>query len=676
MKLSLSTAGKSFDPRFDINVLLIANNSASKDMLLRALYRANESSCIFPQETTGVRAFRIQQGADPTGALDNDDTIFGQNQLQTIVYDVVLKDGKCMEDTDLFIVDVPGLNEDRCNVEEYVTKNWDSFDVVISVLDATSDEINPGKELENRKLLAFIKDLCDESSPNFKRRIPHICVLNKVDCSVELLTETMIQKYKDIVDGYFGGAATFVSVASQLALLFYTIKTKNIDEFHMHYKSEPDLINAVGIAYCMGFKEWKKLKDDEKRAKVYNHFDLDKKTLKESIAESNFETFRYELGSRALSKESQSKMTRDKQEFRQKSLVTQGDPDAFISSATKNFEQRSELGYPADLRLPDTVWDAFTRFEDLAFNKVKGPMDAHHLAGLLIFLRKYYEFAYSKGWESEKQETIVRIMALIRRQVDLLLKKSNSIAAQAMEVDSVNQESGEEAISFSNMTLVEWYYLLQNVLRAFEYVDPTLRLEFDHEVEWLQVRHDSVKGRVFNGGLATHQALACRRSADGILVPLDSAAYKKYNRLSRQTGMEDPKSWAYLTFQGFELIEDCRRVELLKGPSQVLQSGEPSQYENEEVQESFLPNVELGGSNTATPSDAEVAAASGTAVEDKNPEAITAKNAEGSTANHNPQSVWKEAVDPRTGRTDSYDAATKPTQWEKVRSTHMPSLDP
>ncbi|CAB9498503.1 expressed unknown protein [Seminavis robusta] len=430
-------------------------------------------------------------------------------KLESTIIDVPFKNfgGKIRDDTDLFVCDVPGLDESS-KVEAYVREHWASYDLVISVLDVTV----PAEKPENRKLLELIKELSNEKGDipekediPVKRDIPHFSLLNKVDEPKNRGTQ------------------------ESLAHMFYATRNKDIKEFE---NCPMDLIDQVGQDPCMGRREWRNQSTEQKYKKVYDHFTIaDVTTAEERLKETNFETFLESFKQVVFGVDNQRQLIQTKLEFNLRHL---GDESkglgGLIENHQKLYEQLQALGVPTD-SLPDAVWKS-----------------------------------YDIGWTSEKEKAVEKLNELIRHQINLVVEKasgqvkkfggSSSQAAQIAHID-------EAPVDFKNMTWLEWDLVLQDLGMALA----DLKSEFCRELQCIDRLRSSVKDQMFNDP-SVHAATAVQVSSKGVLEPIDQTAYDKFSRLPVTTSLEDPQSWAYLVCEYCRFLKECSKCD---GPDAPMQ---------------------------------------------------------------------------------------------------------
>jgi small GTP-binding protein len=226
-------------PTFEIKVALLGYVSAGKSTVLNALLQAKFSQVAMRRTTAGVNKFRIhhnnagsreQPRSDNTpskatvttggsAVVDNtpslrsaeftlnqithDNTVLRQtNQVHESTFDVELDEPLCpmRKDTQLVLIDIPGLNEAGSNdlYRTYVNEQWDTFDCVIAVMDVVQG-VNTEEQVQLLQLI--------QHNATQQKSVPIIVLCNKVDDpdddEVQMLVTEVRQKVHEIfqVDG-------------------------------------------------------------------------------------------------------------------------------------------------------------------------------------------------------------------------------------------------------------------------------------------------------------------------------------------------------------------------------------------------------------------------------------------------------------------------------------------
>ncbi|KAL3899988.1 MAG: hypothetical protein SGARI_006344, partial [Bacillariaceae sp.] len=202
--------------KFEIRVALVGYVSVGKSTVLNALLGEKFSAVSLKRSTAAVNHFKIiqpseaedkKEGAEPQSkkrrtkrdgepkedivdlttwtaeathaviAKDNDS--LRSNEDDAVVektFEIQVEDPICemRKDTQLVLVDIPGINEADSSkkYKNYVENKWNTFDCVVLVMDAIQG-VNTQEQVE---LLKFV-----EANNKNKKHIPTIILGNKVD---------------------------------------------------------------------------------------------------------------------------------------------------------------------------------------------------------------------------------------------------------------------------------------------------------------------------------------------------------------------------------------------------------------------------------------------------------------------------------------------------------------
>jgi GTPase SAR1 family protein len=195
---------------FEIKIALLGYVSVGKTTVLNALLKDKFSEVSMRRTTASVNYFRIHTtaptasdstAATPTATID--ELLFSPTETLGVItkdnaklrdsgtflhcnkgvvhektFDVEIDEpfiNEMRADTQLVLVDIPGLNEaDTKDIyrDNVTNKLWSTFDCVIVVMDVSQD-LNTEKQVQ---LLELVKQNCME-----KKNIPILVVCNKVD---------------------------------------------------------------------------------------------------------------------------------------------------------------------------------------------------------------------------------------------------------------------------------------------------------------------------------------------------------------------------------------------------------------------------------------------------------------------------------------------------------------
>jgi len=318
---------------FEIKIALLGNVSAGKTTVLNALFCDKFSEVSMKRTTAGINFFRVHTTDTSAATKDSLSSIESSNnsvvsvqtrsaksilteisddnvklrkgdEIQEKIFDIQLKKElvPMRKDTKLVFCDIPGINEANVvnKYKDYVSENWESFDMVIVVMDArmgvnTEDQVS---------LLNFVKEQLK------KKDIPVIVLCNKVDdpedeeqaelvkearkevekifsancrekALEQVLKPTKGQKTKKKpVD--FGLSPAFIPVSAIHAFIHQSASLMSRESFNDFDK---DLLEKLGREQ-IGRRRWNRLSEKEKYDQA---FKVIKEGYEDGLEDSNFD---------------------------------------------------------------------------------------------------------------------------------------------------------------------------------------------------------------------------------------------------------------------------------------------------------------------------------------------------------------------------------------------------
>jgi GTPase SAR1 family protein len=208
-------------PTFEIKVAVIGPVSVGKSTLINALLVGKYSEVSIQRTTAGVNFFRLSPPSEDGSASSSVkwSMIPDKSDAEEDILKEISKDNKALRglekvgektfevegiqlcdtrsDTKVVIVDIPGINEAESSSKyrDYVTNQWDRFDCVILVMDATHG-VNTEEQIG---LFELVK-----TNLKHKKDLSVIILFNKVDELDDKEENEILQEARVKIGSLFG----------------------------------------------------------------------------------------------------------------------------------------------------------------------------------------------------------------------------------------------------------------------------------------------------------------------------------------------------------------------------------------------------------------------------------------------------------------------------------------
>jgi GTPase SAR1 family protein len=348
-----------------------------------------------------------------------------------------------LQETHLVFVDIPGINEANTEqkYKDYVTKNWNTFDVAVVVMDA--------KQGVNTEDSVFLLNLVKQNNET-KKDIPVIILCNKVDdpddeeqaemvaeaqrevekifnvpCREKALKNIMgnpTKKCDENLSPVFIPISAIHAYINQCASL---MSRKSFEEF------DPDLLEKIGREQ-IGRRNWNKLSKEQKLDSVH---ELIQENYQEGLKDCNFDkvfkTFSHYLGGE--SKQMQIIEMQIKTSLR----AISNDPlPGTISSTVKQVHDSCKIlsrisktdntlcKVLTDIDPVSEFWKCFATCENSAFETFEAswPNGFHALIGPMKELEMYFAIVMSPEWNEDAAHVLSRMEKFVNRFFSSLVK--------------------------------------------------------------------------------------------------------------------------------------------------------------------------------------------------------------------------------------------------------------
>ena len=393
------------------------------------------------------------------------------NEIHEKYFDVELEEVpvEMRDDTKLVLVDIPGINEAGAGkkYKQYVACKWNTFDALVLVMDGKQG-VNTEEQVS---LLEFAKENLQ------KKKIPLIILCNKVDDpddeeqallvieaqrEVERVFNVSDRKASldDLMNAAKNKARTsfhcvspaFISTSAIHAFIYQTASLMSLDQFK-HF--DKDLIDKFGREE-VGRWKWKKLSENEKYA-VAHKVVSDPSQYNERLQATNFDKFLLTLVYAIGDSNNQLGLIKKQLAISLKTL----EPARGLTSELKAIYEKSMFLKTPTEHLKAVFWTTYSKYEDKVFDQFEGPLDVDCLAVLMEELHDYYFLSCQLEWEDEKQSSLRRMKALIRRQFAELF---NQERLNRKIKWTPNDAKEEGIVTWNSLSPEDWKNICRSIL--------------------------------------------------------------------------------------------------------------------------------------------------------------------------------------------------------------------
>lgn len=250
----------------------------------------------------------------------------------------------------------------------------------------------------------------------------------------------------------------FLPCSAQYALIYLSALC---DGFTIdHFKKLPfDSIDRFGQS-DVGNKKWRLLKTkEEKYIRAFKELE-DVPSCKLGLRDANFDKVISLLDHCLASEEGQVKLINCQLDYEMQSK--QQSVDTIIDNLRRIHKKKKVvLGQTTD-GLVDFFWENYDRFENEAFDKLKGPGCCSQLSHLMQLLIRYNKFSVAINIEVDQCVVLKKMASLVRRQMKVIVDKATAacVVANSRPMDQKNSC----ADSWENMSFRDWFNLIDSMI--------------------------------------------------------------------------------------------------------------------------------------------------------------------------------------------------------------------
>lgn len=393
-------------------------------------------------------------------------------------FNIELKEPICAmrQDTQLVLIDIPGINEadSSSKYKEYVTKNWDTFDCVIVVMDAMQG-VNTEEQVE---LLRLIKKN-NQDTKNVRTIIlgnkmddPHDKEKNGMvkesrskaieifgsDCSEDSVSE-LLKAAKDRQEPASKSCA-YLPISALHAFIYRKASRVTFEEFNV---LDEEIVDRIGHEEVG--RKWKKMTPRTQFDTIREAVG-DPEEYKDRLSSSNFDKFQTVLSHFVGGKETQTGLLRGQLQVQLKQISHQ---ESIVNQIKSVYEKAQAIGTPvADL--PHHFWRTYKRLEESAYEVLYHDVEPVALKEPFSELVGYYEFVKSCKWMEQEKIVKHRMKNLLRKQLSHIIEKSNEWDLEKWFRKAYSEEEGQqlewvslEEKCWENLSPLDWITLLSSV---------------------------------------------------------------------------------------------------------------------------------------------------------------------------------------------------------------------
>ena len=452
---------------------LYSPTSVGKSTVLNALLGDKFGQVALKRTTAGINFFRITQPIEESTEPRPEQELSSERELSTIndsirykdaddVHKEISKDNKELrssevvkektfdirikypickmrEDTQLVLIDIPGINEAETSkkYKDYVESNWDTFDCVVVVMDAVQG-VNTEEQVS---LLKFV-----HSNNQKYKDVPIVVLGNKMDDlrdedTIHLIEEThsktieifgnvdcksmphKIEGSDEEVDANNAnqGEATTAFIPLSAKNAFTYMKAGSIDIDQRNDPKYRDLIDKIG--YDEYGRKWSRMKPEEKNEAVFEILG-DPAELDERLAGTNFTAFIAALSDFVGGNARQQGIIEKQLEVWLNGICYGSIAEKSISEVIfQAFKRCQTVGRTNVEELKQKFWKVYEECEDNALEAFETQVDPAHLQLPFMELENYYELTLVLEWTDESVRTLDAMKQLLRHQILCLLNK-------------------------------------------------------------------------------------------------------------------------------------------------------------------------------------------------------------------------------------------------------------
>jgi len=389
---------------------------------------------------------------------------------------------KMRKDTQLVLIDIPGMNEADSSkkYKEYVKSKWETFDCICLVMDAMAG-VNTQEQVE---LLKFV----EENNRKWKNT-PTIILGNKVDDPEDFDTHVLVNEAREKATEIFGLAcskeklkelldiaknceynkqntkkAVFIPISAMNAFIYRKARHLTLDIFH---EFDRDVMEKIGRDEVG--RKWKKMSTEEK-VTVIREAISDPKEYKERLAGTNFDNFLTILTYFIGGCDAQHHLLTSQIDVALKMMMSYNyDNESSITESIHDIFKKSKIiGQTSTDDLKDTFWRVYDQCEDNSFDKVEKELEPKFLQRPMMELERYHKLAVILKWDKELKIISKRMQGLLRRSFSLVIRKKEcwSMSGFLDDLHPNDHWTKPDKVQWTNLSPHDWITILFSIVLA------------------------------------------------------------------------------------------------------------------------------------------------------------------------------------------------------------------
>lgn len=493
-----------------------------------------------------------------------------KNKLTSKWFPIKLRTPLCqnmMENTQLEIVDVPGWKESsasqdpgtsECVAKDYITSNWNTFGLVLVVLDLTCS--NEEARTRNKELLRSLSDI------NKGKEIPVLILGNKVDAFEDDGMKEAIEHMRADIDSSFHSfmpKTELIVLSAKGALYYRYAKGLDYDDFISYYEDKMDQIGKsmyteIGWERKSRSSRRRELLDDLQDSAMYDRVMSEKG--------SNFGSLLTEINVKVGGQDNQRFILKRVLELKLGQFSLKQRRNLWLDGIISVSKCLHSIGVSDQQKVVVRFWEVYSRFLSKAVSDFEVGMDFKNLVQatgtILEEFKTQIESHMPSGQHDELKKEIENKKWRIANQYFVVIRKNfngfvqslasgspgNNLTHRPKKKARVAEKKAQDAMRWEDLTAFDWKRILLALAQDF----PSFHFHFPAMGKFLG---NSLHSFGEGWGLSPCAVKEMEQSTKGIFnaescefVPNDPKKYAMHAKLKMgdDLSVADPDHWGHI----------------------------------------------------------------------------------------------------------------------------------